>query len=110
MTKADVEDVDPDGTAGDDLVRFYVRVTNGTANDLKDLYGGMTVSYGDGGDQARQAFTTEQGFEEYGTIRSGRSKTISATFAVPAKSQRNVTMDFELDNDHAVASFIGSVK
>lgn len=111
MTKADVEDVDPDGRVGQDLVRFYIRVKNGSTDALDDVAGDVTVSYGADGEQAEQRFTEDQDFEEFGTIRAGRAKTISETYAIPRKAQKDVTLDFDLDlGTHEIATFNGAVR
>ncbi|MFD1079881.1 hypothetical protein, partial [Longispora fulva] len=111
MTQADGEDVDLDGKVGQDLVRFYMRVRNGSTAPLDDVAGEVTVSYGADGEQAEQRFTKDQEFEEFGTIRAGRAKTISETYAIPRKAQGDVTLDFDLDlGTHEVATFSGPVR
>lgn len=110
MTAEDVEDSDPDGKVGETLVRFFVKVTNGSPETLRDLYCDMTVSYGPDGISADERFPVGEEVEDIDTIQPGRAKTVTETFTIPAKFQGEVTLDFELDGDHDPATFSGAVK
>jgi hypothetical protein len=110
MTAEDVEDSDPAGKVGEALVRFSLRIRNGSERTLLSVSGDITVRYGPDGKQAPQRYPANQDVLGIGHIQPGKAKSIAETFAVPSEYQGEVALDFELDSDREPATFSGSVE
>ena len=110
MTAEDVKDSDPGGKVGEALVRFSLRVTNGSEETLRSVTGDITVRYGPDGKRAPQRYPAHEDVLGIGHIQAGKAKSITETFAVPSKYQSDVALDFEVDEDHELATFSGSVR
>lgn len=97
---------------GSPVTSFFVKVTNGTSENLNGAYVSVDVTYGKDGSPADQVFDSNNfGDQISGTIGKDKSKTGEYSFAVPIKERGDVTVEVSFtDFDHDNAIFAGSVK
>jgi hypothetical protein len=112
VTRADAEYAEPEAKAGDDYVILTVRVKNGSKTKL-DASSSWNLTYGADGTEAKVPYLASRSSADQeisGKILPGRSKTATATFAIPKKYQNDPVLEFTFDYEHEAAIFSGSIR
>jgi len=94
---------------GEPMVRFDVRIKNGSALRMSGDSATVSLSYGVDGREADSVYL-ENSEGLTGTIAKGRNKTGTYAFEVPAKHMQNLVIEVAPDYEHDPALFEAAVR
>jgi hypothetical protein len=95
---------------GEPMVRFDVRIKNGTTYRMDATGASVTLSYGADGRTAPSIWVDGDDYGFTGTLAKGRSKTVGYSFEVPTKHQKDMIIEVTPDYERSAALFEASVK
>lgn len=109
MTQGKMTGQGPGVYPGRPVTDFYLKLTNGTKQSLELGVVVLTVTYGSPARLAHAVYTpTSHDFA--GVVKAGASTRAVYGFSVPAADRGDVTMTVDIDGQHHVATFAGTVK
>ena len=109
LTQLDTEIFDSEAEAGAPYVDFTVRIVNKSKQRLA-LSTSELVTYGPDEDEAEEVLFAEADGDISATLKPRGSKSLRLQYVIPKQHQRNVRMEFHLEDGRDPAIFEGSVR